>query len=580
MKNPFHGKKRHVLLFLTPVLLLLLLALMVVPGFYSENKKFDSFTDNLFRSEVSSSTINLHYTLADPDSCDISDYPITFGSVPHGDPSSYQAAMENQNAVLSSFNPKRLSKQNRLTLLILKQNCKAGLDCPDAWYLQDPLSPSLGVQAQLPVLLAEYTFRSKQDVLDYLHLLKTLPDYFQKILKLEEEKSKRGLFMNDKAAERVIAQCLAFIDRPDENYLIPVFNEKIQNMEQMSKEERSSCQALHNKLIAEKVIPAYQQLIDGITQLKGSGVNNNGLSYYPGGKSYYLYLLRTQVGTEDSIEVLERRLLAQLVADSKEMSQMLKNNPSLLIEPDVSASEAAKPAEILEELQDCMKKDFPRLSKTPYEVKYVHKDLQEFSSPAFYLTPPVDINTPNAIYINPQANMRGTELFTTLAHEGFPGHLYQTVYFSETNPPLIRHLYAPSGYIEGWATYIESYAYSYANGNPDKNRILWLNRSMNLALYSILDVGIHYHGWNEQQVKKYLANFGISDKGTIGEVFQYILETPANYLKYYYGYLNFLDIRDGCKKQQGKDFDLKQFHQKILELGPMPFSILKKEMLS
>ena len=580
MKNPFHGKKRNVLLFFVPVLLLVLLAVMVIPGFFSENKKFDHYTDNLFRSEVSSSTINLHYTLADPDSNDISDYPITFGSVPHGDPSSHQSDLENQKAILSSFHPKRLSKENRLTLLILKQNCQAGLDCPDAWYLQEPLSPSLGIQAQLPVLLAEYTFRTKQDVLDYLHLLKTLPDYFQKVLQLENEKSKRGLFMNDKTADRVISQCNSFIENPDENYLIPVFNEKIQSMKQMSKKEKSSCQSMHNKLIANKVIPAYQQLIDGISNLKGSGVNDNGLSYYPGGKSYYPYLLRSQVGTEDSIAVLERRLLTQLVADSKEMNQLLKKDPTLLMEPDVSASETGKPGKILEDLQESMKNDFPHLPKTPYQVKYVHKDLQEFSSPAFYLTPPVDTNTPNAIYINPQAKMQGTELFTTLAHEGFPGHLYQTVYFSETNPPLIRHLYGPSGYIEGWATYVESYAYSYAKGNPDKNRILWLNRSMNLCLYSILDVGIHYHGWNEQQVEKYLSNFGITDSQLIGEIYQYILETPANYLKYYYGYLNFIDIRDTCKKEQGNDFNLKKHHQKILELGPMPFSILKEEMFS
>lgn len=581
MKHPFHNKKRFIPLLLIPVLLLILLAALFLPGIYSENKKFEEFTENLFRSEVCSSTINLHYTLAEPDSCDILDYPITFGSVSQGDNTGYQAALENHDAVLSSFDQNRLSKKNKLTLSILKQNCKAQMDCPDAWYLQEPLSPSLGVQAQLPVLLAEYTFRTKQDVLDYLQLLKTLPDYFQRIFQLEQEKSQRGLFMNDKAVDRVIAQCSSFIENPEKNYLIPVFDEKIKDMSGLSEEERTSCQALHNKLIINVVVPAYQQLIDGLNALKGTGKNDKGLAYYPSGKSYYTYLLRTQVGTEDSVAELERRLLNQLVADSKEMQQILTANPSLLISAnDTSAQETQAPVEILEKLQSCMAADFPVLPETTYEVKYVHEDLQKFLSPAFYLTPPVDTNSPNAIYINPHSNMGGTELFTTLAHEGFPGHLYQTNYFSETNPPLIRHLYSPGGYIEGWATYVESYAYSYAEGEADRNRLMWLNRSMNLCLYSIMDVGIHYHGWTIEKTAEFLSKFGITSPDTAAEIYQYIIETPANYLKYYYGYLNFLDIREACKKAEGDDFNLKKFHKKILELGPMPFSILKEEMLS
>lgn len=581
MKFLSHSKKRLAVLLTLPAAAVLIAAVLLLPQSFSENKRFETFTEDLFRSEVCSSTINLHYTLAEPASCDISEYPITFGSVACKDTAAYQALLENHAAILSSFQKDKLSKTNQLTLSILEQNCQAGLDCPEAFYLQEPLSPSLGIQAQLPVLLAEYTFRNKQDVLDYLQLLKTLPEYFQQILSLEKEKSDKGLFMNDKAADGVIAQCRSFIEHPDANYLIPVFNEKLAKLSTLTDEERSSCQALHNKLITSAVIPAYQQLIDGLETLKGTGHNEHGLSYYPGGRSYYTYLLRTQVGTEDSAPVLEQRLYQQLTADSEEMQEILKANPSLRFSSaDTVTQDIQEPTLILEQLKKRMADDFPTLPDTAYEVKYVHEDLQEFLSPAFYLTPPVDINSPNAIYINPHSNMTGTELFTTLAHEGFPGHLYQTIYFSETDPPLIRHLYSPGGYIEGWATYIESYAYTYADGPQDQNRLLWLNRSMNLCLYSLMDVGIHYHGWTEEQNALFLARFGITDSDTAAEIYEYILETPANYLKYYYGYLNFLDIRTSCQKAKGSDFDLKEFHKKILELGPMPFSILREEMLA
>ena len=211
-------------------------------------------------------------------------------------------------------------------------------------------------------------------------------------------------------------------------------------------------------------------------------------------------------------------------------------------------------------------------------MKYVDESLEDYLSPAFYLTPPADTNSPNSIYINRASNMEGVELFTTLAHEGFPGHLYQTVYFASTEPPLIRYLYEPGGYVEGWATYIESYAYSYAEEAPSLARLLWLNRSLNLCLYSLMDVGIHYDGWSLEDTSDFLSQFGITDAGTASDIYQYIIETPANYLKYYYGYLSFLDIRESVKMREGDSFDLKNFHRRLLELGPMPFYILEEEL--
>ena len=203
-----------------------------------------------------------------------------------------------------------------------------------------------------------------------------------------------------------------------------------------------------------------------------------------------------------------------------------------------------------------------------YEIKYVDDCLEDYLSPAFYLTPPADTSSPNAIYINQAASMQGIELFTTLAHEGFPGHLYQTVYFASTAPSLVRYLYEPGGYVEGWATYIESYAYSYADLDPALARLLWLNRSLNLCLYALMDLGIHYQGWTEADTGEFLSQAGITDAETTGEIYQYIVETPANYLKYYYGCLNFMDIREAVKLQEGDAFDLKTFHQELLELGP------------
>ena len=564
----------------------LFLLIHFLTGDTAEDRRFESYTRELFKQEITSTTLNLHYTLADPSACGIKEYPISLGQTDLSADSQTDksASLSEQADFLSSIDPSRLNEENQLIYQLISRELETQLSVQELGLLQEYLSPSLGVQAQLPILLCEYTFRSKQDILDYMALLKEVPVYFSQILEFEQEKSKQGYFMNDAAADGVIAQCAAFIENPEEICLESVFRQKLDSFQGLSAEEKSSLLQLHTRLIASCIVPAYQSLIQGLTELKGTGRNERGLAGLESGRDYYLYLLRSQVGTSDSIDIIRQRLLQQLLADTEEMQGILAADPTLLtsdsLTTDSEASVPQSPAEMLEALQQAITSDFPELAHTDYEIKYVDESLENYLSPAFYLTPPADTSSPNAIYINRASSMSGIELFTTLAHEGFPGHLYQTVYFARTNPQLVRYLYVPGGYVEGWATYIESYAYSYADGNASLNRLLWLNRSVNLCLYSLMDIGIHYDGWTLTDASVFLHQFGISDTNTIAGIYQYILETPANYLKYYYGYLNFLDLRETCRQQAGDHFSLKKFHEQLLDLGPMPFSLLKEQLCS
>ena len=570
-------------LFPIPLAFILLGALFLLVRFLTgdtaEDRRFEAYTKELFTSEITSTTMNLHYTLADPAANGIEEYPISLGSAAASD-SNLQAAetaLAEQKEFLSSIDTSKLNDENQLIYQIIVQELKTQESAKGLDLLQEYLSPSLGVQAQLPILLCEYTFRTKQDILDYMALLKEVPEYFSQILDFEREKSKNGYFMNDAAADGVIAQCASFIENPDQICLESVFRQKLDSFQGLSEEEHSSLLQLHTKLISSCIIPAYQSLIDGLAELKGTGINARGQAGLRGGQEYYLYLLRSQVGTSDSVDTIRQRMIRQLLSDSEEMQSILSSDPSLLTSDSVSSS-SQTPAEILETLQECIQTDFPALAQTDYEIKYVDESLEDYLSPAFYLTPPADTSSPNAIYINQASSMEGIELFTTLAHEGFPGHLYQTVYFARTNPQLVRYLYVPSGYVEGWATYVESYAYSYASGNPSLTRLLWLNRSINLCLYSLLDIGIHHDGWTMAETYAFLKQFGISDTATVSKIYEYIIETPANYLKYYYGYLNFLDIREAVRQKEGDHFSLKKFHEQVLELGPMPFDILRQQL--
>ena len=231
--------------------------------------------------------------------------------------------------------------------------------------------------------------------------------------------------------------------------------------------------------------------MEGLVALQGTGKNSKGLCYYDGGREYYQYLLNSQVGIYASPETVERRLYQQLSADYTEMSRLLSEHPDLINRISSEDLPKEEPADILKDLETLYQEDFPAPEEPEYEVKYVHESMEDFLSPAFYLTPPIDTQSPNTIYINRANKTSNLELFTTLAHEGFPGHLYQTLYFSGKNTTPVRSLFTCGGYIEGWATYVESYAYGYADADPDLTRLLWLNRSVNLNLYCVLDIGIH-----------------------------------------------------------------------------------------
>lgn len=539
------------------------------------NRQFRACTKEIFQADVSGNPLNLHYTLAYPEASGIKDYTLSLGTIDSSMVSAQKIQLENRRSLIQSFPSDLLTKENQLTQKTLTLYYETELLPANQYLLDEYLSPSLGSQAQLPILLAEYSFRKEQDVQNYLKLLTSADTYLESILSFERLKAQNGTFMSDTTVDRIIQQCSSFIEQPEDHYLDVVFAEKLQELSNISDTKKNAYQKLHHQILSGQVLPAYQKLIDGLYLLKGSGKNPGGLCNFSGGTSYYEYLIKSTCGVYESVPEIQTRLITQFQSDLAAISSLI--NPSASPSTTITASPSEENT-ILEMLQKQMQDDFPSAPSVSYEIKYVPESLEEYLSPAFYLTPPIDTLSPNAIYINRHANLKGLELYTTLAHEGFPGHLYQTIFFASSNPDPIRHLLPMGGYVEGWATYTESFAYSYAssaNGTLD-GTLAWLNRSLNLCILSLLDTGIHYNGWSPQRCSLFLSQLGITDSETQQEIYQVILEDPANYLKYYLGYLHFLDLQTAAREIQGKEFQLRSFHRSILLAGPCQFPVLEE----
>lgn len=205
--------------------------------------------------------------------------------------------------------------------------------------------------------------------------------------------------------------------------------------------------------------------------------------------------------------------------------------------------------------------------------------MEEHMSPAFYLTTPIDDLQNNLIYINSQKNSEDTNLYSTLAHEGYPGHLYQNAYTNSSDMPLIRSLMSYNGYSEGWATYVEfEYSYDYMGMSEGLADVASTNTALSLGLYAYADMGVHYDGWEREDLADYLAEFGIEGEDVVDDVFNALVEEPANYLSYFVGYLQFVELREIAQKELGRHFDAVEFHKFLLETGPAPFYIIEDYM--
>lgn len=542
----------------------------------SEQERFDEYTEGMFKEEIAKNTINLHYTLAYPENYGITDYDISLGEMTMEEFEDMEDELKEMKKELESFDRSKLSDDQKLTYDLYMDYVDTELPVADLYLYAEYLSPLKGYQSSLPVLLAEYTFRTEKDIEDYLALLEDVDDVFEDILTFEKAKADAGLFMPDFAIDGTIEQCEQFIEDPENNYLIEVFNDKIDAFPGLSEEEKEDYKERNKTLITTEVVDGYQMLIDELTDLKGSGVNDKGLYYYDDGIEYYEYLIRTSVGTDYSVEKLQDRTWDYIKSCFLNMYECMEENPDVYYELDDYEYPLTDPDEIMQDLMEKTKEDFPAPPEVDYTIKYVHPSMEEHESPAFYLTPPIDDIENNVIYINRKD--LNDEIYTMIAHEGYPGHLYQTVSTSEHGLPLARNMFSYSGYTEGWATYVEMYSYGISGLDEDVASILEYDNGITLGISAYIDMGIHYDGWDIDDVEDFLADFGIEDEEAARNIYELIVEEPSYYLTYFIGYLEFLRLRDKAEDKLDEDFSLKDFHKFVIEIGPAPFYIIEDRM--
>lgn len=573
--------KKYRILLISLLLLALFLGFRCLPNLHigkTDSGTFSDFCTSFFQDEVTSNTVNLHFTLKDPASAGIRSYDVTLGSISSETPESSAKALDALQDQLSNYSYRSLTGEEQLTFDLLTDYLSRQQALAEFPFYEEVLTPSGGITSQLPILLAEYEFNTKQDVEDYLTLLGEMDAYFAGVLEYEQKKADRGLFMSDRSCMKVIEGCEIFTENPEDNFLVETFANRLDELDGLSDAEKQEYISRNRTVIAESVVPAYQRMITGLTQLLGLGRNEWGVCNYKNGLAYYEAVVAYATGCDDGAESLYQQIEEARKEDLAVCSDLLAQNPKLITASEKLDDTFSDETEMLTALQSAILEDFPEPPETDWEICHVDPALSEYLAPAFYITAPIDDYTYNRIYVNDANAYSDLYYFTTLAHEGYPGHLYQTIQSYNYGCPLVQSLLNYPGYTEGWATYVEMQAYYYAGLDEDLASLLQHNQAATLSLYATSDIGIHYYGWEKDDMIKFWSEYGITDEDTIDRITELVLDEPGNYLKYYVGYLKFRQLREKYEEKLGDSFDAVAFHEAILRVGPAPFALLEEHL--
>ena len=552
-----------------------------------KQKKFDRFLNSCFREYAAENTVTLHFKLSNPSAYGIKP-PVspTYGDFSSDTLKKNCSRSKELLQKLYTFPTSSLTKKQKLTWQIFQDYLNESIMNEKYILYSSPLGTN-GLQSEIPVTLSEYRLDNEKDIKDYLSLVNQVPELFTQILDFEQERRNAGLISPSFVISDTIDQIDQFLNASEENNpLIQSFEDRLTEVESLSKDQKASYIANNRLLVSDKVFPAYKSLKTSLqsytNELKNTSSKER-LCEYKNGRDYYKFLLMSNVGTdfspEDCITILE----SQLKNTVKDISSLTAKNKDLYTEYLSATPALSAPKEIMNTLKNDSLIDFPEIKNISCQLKNVPDALSGTSACAFYLVPPIDSTKDNIIYIN-KSRVDSNELFSTLAHEGYPGHLYQTNYFLTTNPSPLRTFLHCAGYDEGWGTYAQLYSYNFIEfKNVDEQTTKQLrqlyrdNDLLSLSLSSLCDLYVNYKNYDENALANYLQTYGI-DKDGAQNLYRYVIENPTTYLSYSIGCYELDQLKQTMADSLGKAFKISDFHEAVLNVGSCNFSILRQEI--
>lgn len=535
-------------------------------------ESFSDFEDELFQEMMSEDYTTLHFSLRDYQKYGIEKPDVNIGDASWDDYEDNVEDCDEYLKKLQSFEYDSLSETEQKDYRTIAFYLERNKELNSYPYFDWAFNSAEGVIDNLLTTFTEFVFYEKEDIDDYLATLASVPTYLDQCLENTKKQAAKGYFLTDamlKATEDAIEK---FVDKKDDNELIKIFDENIDAFDGLSAEEKEAYKKKNREIVLNAYIPSYEKVAEELQKLKGSRKADYNVSSLDGGSEYYAALARYKTSIDADVETI-LDICTQYIEKSVDELYDIMQNHSEVTEETLDFDSAEDVLSYLEEHLDA----FPVLDKVYYNVQYLDPSVANDSIVAYYLSPPVDDMRDNVIKINGDNVSDVLDLYTTLAHEGFPGHLYQTNYYIQQQPSLLRTQLTMMGYQEGWGMFAEGQALHVSGLSEYASEYQKINIELNYVLSAAVDLGVNGLGWSTKDVSKYLDRLALNSS-IAKDLYDFATLQPGTVLPYGVGIAMFELLEKKAKNALGNDFDQKAFNEVLLNDGNRPFEVVEDDV--
>lgn len=543
----------------------------------TESDRFEQFMKERFAEVMSSDYMNMHFTVKDYEAYGIEKPEATLGHVTKQDYADSVQSAKDDLQELEKFDYDRLSDAQKTDYDVYRHSLQETIDLSGYWQMDDFFNDATGILNNLITTFTEYVFYQKSDVDDYLQVLSSVPAYLDDAIALTKEQAAAGFFLSDAQLEDANEAIDRFLEKTDDNALITVFNENMDSLDFLSEDEKETYKAQNREQIQNAYLPAIRKVKTVINDLAGSRNFEGGLcNYGETGKAYYEALAKSKSSTTMSVQEqfdFLNTFLSELIDNYIEV---LKANPSVDEDYERETVDVTTPEDILRQLQENMQ-DYPEGPEVTYKASYLDPSVANDSIMAYYMEPPIDALYDNVIKINKDNIADANTLYGTLAHEGFPGHLYQITWFLNTDPNPLRAALSNIGYTEGWAMYVEVNQYARSSLSQSVAQMHAIETTLGYVMDAAADLAVNGLGYTEEDLAEWMDDLGLNSDNA-ESLYDFALSAPGQILPYGFGMAKFLTLKAQAQQALGSAFDIKAFHEVLLKGGDRPFEMVSRDV--
>ncbi|MDP5228781.1 MAG: DUF885 domain-containing protein [Cellulophaga sp.] len=511
---------------------------------------------------------------------------------------------------LMSYNFEKQSPENQLNTKILGFFLKSAIDGEPYQDYGYAVNQMFGVQSSLPSLMeSAHKLEDKSDMEAYISRLSKFDTKFNQLIENLKISESKGIIPPKFVIKIVLDEMKGFVEGNSDkktsavqsNILYTNFETKVDQLAEISEEQKADFKKQVEKEIENTVFPAYKKLIGYFENLNKKATNDAGVWKFPNGDGYYRYQLKQSTTLELDPEDVHQIGLSEVARIKSEMNAILSsegyadstktlgeiiqklNTEDRFLYPNTEEGRQLILDDytgIIDEISANLDNAFNIRPKAGIEVKRIPEFKEDGLVAAYYQRPAMDGSRGGVFF----ANLRNTNetvkfsMKTLAYHEGVPGHHFQIAIASELQGlPMFRGVIPFTSYIEGWALYTEQLAWElgFYDNDPFGN-LGRLQAEMFRATRLVVDTGIHHKKWTREEAIAYMiANTGMTTGEVTSEIERYIV-MPGQACAYKIGMIKILELREMAKTALGDRFDLRDFHDVVLKNGAVPLVVLEE----